>query len=249
VNFFTVVTLFPEFIESFRGIGIVRRACERGIIDVQVVNPRDFASDARGTVDDSPYGGGPGMVMAVAPLRRSIAAARSRVADTAAHVIYMTPQGRRLDHEAFLEFSRIQHLVFVAGRYEGIDERVVEQDIDAEWSLGDFVLSGGELPAMAVIDATVRLLPGALGDPESAIQDSFVDGLLDHPHYTRPEVVDGQSVPPILLSGDHAAVRRWRRKQSLGRTWLRRPEILEACSLSPDDRALLAEFEAEIDTE
>lgn len=240
---FTVVTLFPELIEAFAGVGIVRRACERGLVAIDSVNPRQFTTDARATVDDSPYGGGPGMVMSVPPLRRAIAAIREG-SEQAVHVAYLSPQGKTISQRTLPELERYPHLCLLAGRYEGVDERLLERDVDSEWSLGDFVLSGGEIAAMAVIDALTRRLPGALGDERSASEDSFEDGLLDHPHYTRPEVVDGQAVPPVLLSGNHAEIARWRRQQALGRTWLRRPELIDEDRLKPADRALLAAFKA-----
>lgn len=244
MNRYSVITLFPPLMEAFRATGIVRRACERGIAAIDIINPRDFAGDRRGTVDDSPYGGGPGMVMMVEPLRRAIAAARA-AATSDSHVICLSPQGRRFDQAGVHELAEHPHLVLVAGRYEGIDERLLDTDIDSEWSVGDFVVSGGEVPAMLIIDAIVRTLPDALGDALSAVQDSFVAGLLDHPHYTRPEMVDGAAVPAVLMSGDHAAIARWRRKQQLGRTWLRRPDLLAACALSVEDARLLREFQQE----
>lgn len=238
---YTCITLFPPLIASFADTGIVRRAREAGLIDIATVNPRDFADDARGSVDDAPYGGGPGMVMLARPLRLAIAAARARHAGPS-HVIYLSPQGRPLTDARLPELACHAHLVLLCGRYEGIDERVIEADVDAEWSIGDFVLSGGEVPAMAVIDALTRRLEGALGDACSAREDSFATGLLDHPHFTRPEVVDGMSVPPILLSGNHAAVARWRRQQALGRTAERRPDLLAGLALSAEDRRLLDEY-------
>ncbi len=238
---YTVITLFPPLIEAFRVTGIVRRSCEQGLVAIDTLNPRDFTEDRRSTVDDTPYGGGPGMVMMVEPLRRAIAQARMRTA-MSAHVACLTPQGRRFDQAAARELAGHQHLVLVAGRYEGIDERLMREDVDSEWSVGDVVVSGGEVPAMLIIDAIVRTLPGALGDAQSALEDSFAAGLLDYPHYTRPESVAGSAVPPVLLSGDHAAIRRWRRQQQLGRTWLRRPDLLAAIDLSTDDEALLREF-------
>jgi tRNA (guanine37-N1)-methyltransferase len=241
----TVVTLFPELVESFRSVGIVRRACAAGIAAVDSVNPRSYADDRRGTVDDAPYGGGPGMVMMVTPLRRAIAAARTRDPRPAT-VFALSPQGRPFTQgDARRLAADAGHLILVAGRYEGMDERLLMQDVDAEWSIGDFVVSGGELPALLVIEALVRLLPAALGDASSAEIDSFSDGLLDHPHYTRPEVLDGAAVPAVLLSGDHAAIARWRRKQQLGRTWLRRPDLLAGRVLDRADAALLAEFQRE----
>ena len=238
---YSVVTLFPELIQAFRDAGIVRRCCERGLIEISTINPRAYASDRRGTVDDTPYGGGPGMVMLPGPLRAAIAAARQRLA-LPAHVIYLSPQGRRFEQRDVADMVAYDHLVLVAGRYEGIDERIAERDIDSEWSVGDFVVSGGEVPAMLMIDAIVRCLPDALGDARSASADSFSDGLLDYPHYTRPEAFEQQAVPAVLLSGNHAAVARWRRQQQLGRTWLRRPDLLEGRELDRDDRALLDEF-------
>lgn len=241
---FSVVTLFPELIAAFAATGIVRRAVAHDLITIETFNPRSFAADRRGTVDDAPYGGGPGMVMMVAPLRCAISAARSASA-AAAHVIHLSPQGRRFEQSEVARLSGHAHLVFVAGRYEGIDERLIEADIDSEWSIGDYVLSGGEAAAMVMIEALVRTLPDALGDARSAGEDSFGDGLLDHPHYTRPETLDDVAVPLVLLSGDHGAVARWRRKQRLGRTFLRRPEMLEKRSLTAEDQQLLDEFLAE----
>ena len=238
---FSVVTLFPELIASFRNTGVIGRCVERGLVNVESVNPREFTADRRHTVDDSPYGGGPGMVMMVEPLRKAIAAAKRRDS-RAAHVIYLTPQGRRFDQRGVRELRDRDHLIFVAGRYEGIDERVVERDVDSEWSIGDVVFSGGEIPAVLMIDAIVRTLPGVLGDERSAEEDSFCDGLLDYPHYTRPEVVADDAVPAVLLSGDHGAIARWRRQQQLARTYLKRPDLLDAQVLSGDDQALLDEF-------
>lgn len=240
-----VVTLFPEQVQALAGFGVAGRAVARGVVTLSTWNPRDYATDKHRTVDDRPYGGGPGMVMKVEPLRAAIRAARN-AADTTARVLYLTPQGRCLDQAAVNDLAQRSGIILVAGRYEGIDERVVESEIDEEWSIGDYVLSGGELPALVVIDAITRLLPGALGDADSAQQDSFMDGLLDYPHYSRPEVLDDQrSVPAVLLGGDHAAIQRWRRKQALGRTWLRRPELLAIAALDEDAQHLLAEFIAE----
>lgn len=239
---FTVVTLFPELLAAFAATGIVRRAVESGLVRIACVNPRDFADDRRGTVDDAPYGGGPGMVMMVEPLRRAIAAARGSCSGT--HVACLSPQGRRFDQAAVAELAAHGHLVLVAGRYEGIDERLMERDVDSEWSVGDFVVSGGEVPAMLLVDAITRTLPGALGHARSASEDSFSDGLLDHPHYTRPERVGDQAVPAVLLSGDHAAIARWRRRQQLGRTLQRRPDLLAAAALDQDDLALLRDWQA-----
>ena len=239
-----VVTLFPEMVQSMSGYGIAGRALERGIITLATWNPRDYSLDRHRTVDDRPYGGGPGMVMKVEPLRAAIRAARA-AAGSGTKVLYLSPQGRKLDQAGVGELARRSGLILVAGRYEGIDERVVESEIDEEWSIGDYVLSGGELPALVLIDAVTRLLPDALGDADSAQQDSFMDGLLDYPHYTRPEMLEGLSVPTVLIGGDHAAIHRWRRKQALGRTWLRRPELLQAVALDDEARRLLDEFISE----
>jgi tRNA (guanine37-N1)-methyltransferase len=237
VNRYTVITLFPELLHAFRDTGIVGRCQSRGLIAIETINPRSFTNDRRSTVDDSPYGGGPGMVMLAAPLRAAIAAARATAPP--ALVIYMSPQGRRFQQRDVPRLAASRHLVLVAGRYEGVDERLLARDIDEEWSVGDFVLSGGEVPAMLMIDAIVRTLPDALGDERSAQEDSFSDGLLDHPHYTRPEVLDGEAVPPVLLSGHHAAITAWRRQQRIGRTWERRPDLLPVAGLSAADQALL----------
>jgi len=239
-----VVTLFPELVRAVTGSGVTGRAAQAGLLELVTWNPRDYAQDRHRTVDDRPYGGGPGMVMMLAPLRDAIRAARA-AAPTSSRVAYLSPQGRRLDQAGVEELASRTGLILVAGRYEGIDERLVEAEIDEEWSLGDFVLSGGEIAAMAIVDAVTRLIPGALGDADSAEQDSFVDGLLDCPHYTRPEVADGRTVPAVLLSGDHAAIARWRRKQALGRTWERRPDLLEQVALDEEQQRLLDEYIAE----
>jgi tRNA (guanine37-N1)-methyltransferase len=241
---FDVVTLFPEQFRILSDEGVVARALKRGLASLSTWNPRDFATDAQRTVDDRPYGGGPGMVMKVAPLREAIAAAKhaAAVAGHDSRVAYLSPQGRRLAQADMQRIAAAPGWVLVAGRYEGVDERLLEAHVDEEWSIGDYVLSGGELAAMVVMDAVIRLLPGALGHADSAAQDSHGDGLLDCPHYTRPELIDGRSVPPVLLSGDHAAIARWRRQQALVRTWQRRPDLLRARGLGEDDRALLDEF-------
>jgi len=236
-----VITLFPEEFRATAGIGVTGRAIERGLVELRTWNPRDYATDRHGSVDDRPYGGGPGMVMTVEPLRSAIRAARAD-AGKDARVSLLSPQGRRLDQGAIGRLADRAGLILLCGRYEGVDERLIELEVDEEWSIGDYVLSGGELAAAVVVDAVTRLLPGVLGADESAEQDSFMAGLLDCPHYSRPERVDGLEVPAVLLSGDHGAIRRWRRKQSLGRTWQRRPELLEGMELDEDDRALLAEF-------
>ncbi len=236
-----VVSLFPEMFRAVTDFGVTGRAVRQGLLDVQCWNPREFTHDRHRTVDDRPYGGGPGMLMKVQPLRDAIRAARE-AAGPKARVIYLSPQGRRLDQQGVQELAARERLVLVAGRYEGIDERLVAAEVDEEWSLGDFVLSGGELPAMVLVDAVARLVPGVLGHQDSAEEDSFVDGLLDCPHYTRPEEIDGERVPDVLLSGNHAAIRRWRLKQQLGRTWQRRPDLLEQRELTQEQQGLLAEF-------
>jgi tRNA (guanine37-N1)-methyltransferase len=246
---FDCVTIFPEMFAAVTQFGITRRALEEGRWGFQAWNPRDFADNAYRTVDDRPYGGGPGMLMMPAPLERAIAAAKARQAQqgcTASRVIYLSPQGRPLTHERVMQLAQVgQGIVLLCGRYEGIDERLIGRCVDEEISIGDFVLSGGELPAMALIDAVVRQLPGALGDAASAVEDSFADGLLDCPHYTRPEVYEGMPVPDVLLSGDHKRIRRWRLKQSLARTRERRPELLAQRTLSAEETQLLAELAAE----
>lgn len=238
-----VVTLFPEMLRELSRHGIQGRALEQGLLELQTWNPRDFTADRHGSVDDRPYGGGPGMVMQVQPLRDALAAARTGGAG--GPVIYLSPQGRPFTQARARALAGLEQFTLVAGRYEGVDERFIETGVDEELSLGDYVLSGGELPALVVIDAVTRLLPGALGDAESARADSFMEGLLDFPHYTRPERIDDCSVPAVLTGGDHAAIDRWRRKQALGRTWLRRPELLEQLELSAEAQALLDEFVAE----
>lgn len=241
-----VVSLFPEMFDAVECYGITGRALKQGIVHLDRWNPRDFAADRQRTVDDRPYGGGPGMVLMVQPLRDAIRAAKVRLG-ACSHVVYLSPQGRRLTQRGVEELAGRERLVFVCGRYEGVDERIVTTEIDEEWSVGDYVLSGGEIAAMAVIDALVRLLPGALGHEESAMQDSFVNGLFDCPHYTRPEEIDGLRVPDVLLSGNHREIRRWRQKQALGKTWLRRPDLLESMQLEDNQMALLDEFVAECD--
>lgn len=239
---FGVVTLFPEMFEAVKSFGVTGRAVRNGSIELQCWNPRDFTLDKHRTVDDRPYGGGPGMLMKVQPLRDAIHAAKAAAGDEEVSVIYLSPQGRRLDHSGVQELANRKKLILVAGRYEGIDERLIETEIDEEWSLGDFVLSGGELPAMTMIDAVSRLVPGVLGHQDSATEDSFSDGLLDCPHYTRPEQFDGMQVPGVLLGGNHEEIRRWRLKQQLGRTWKRRPELLDSQELTKEQQALLKDF-------
>ncbi|MBI3897933.1 MAG: tRNA (guanosine(37)-N1)-methyltransferase TrmD [Gammaproteobacteria bacterium] len=239
-----VISIFPPMFEAVRGFGIPSRAIRAGLLSLQVWNPRDYTEDKHRSVDDRPYGGGPGMLMRPEPLARAINAAR---ADSAlpAKVLYLSPQGRQLDHAGVIELVARERLILLAGRYEGVDERLIEAEVDEEWSIGDYVLSGGELPAMVLIDAIARQLPGALGDEDSATEDSFVSGMLDCPHYTRPELYEGQTVPEVLLSGDHERIRRWRLKQALGRTWLRRPELLARLTLTKEQQKLLAEFQTE----
>lgn len=239
-----VITIFPQMVEAVAQYGIPARAAEGGLLELHCWNPRDYTRDSHRSVDDRPYGGGPGMVMRVEPLREAIRTAR-RQAGNDARTIYLSPQGRRLEQAILNEWATREALILVAGRYEGVDERLIELEIDEEWSLGDYVLSGGELAAMAVIDALARLQPGALGDAASAGQDSFMRGLLDCPHYTRPETVAGLKAPAALLTGDHAAIRRWRLKQALGRTWRRRPELLDRLRLNDEERRLLEEFVGE----
>ena len=243
-----VVSLFPEMFRAISENGVTGRAIKNNLLSIQSWNPRDFTIDKHRTVDDRPYGGGPGMLMMVQPLRDAINAAK-QAANRAGHeakVIYLSPQGRRLDHCGAQELSSSsQALILVAGRYEGIDERIIESLIDEEWSVGDYVLSGGELPAMILIDAVVRFVPGVLGHVLSAEQDSFADGLLDCPHYTRPEVLDGESVPSVLLSGDHEKIRLWRLKKSLQRTKQRRPDLLNDLALTDEQAALLAALESD----
>jgi tRNA (guanine37-N1)-methyltransferase len=238
---FAVVSLFPEMIGTIGQFGVVGRALQRNLVTLAVENPRDYTGDAHRTVDDRPYGGGPGMVMKFEPVAAALQSAKSRWPD-GCPVVYLSPQGQVFDQAMANRFSTLPGMVLLAGRYEGIDERLIESHIDAEVSLGDYVLSGGEIAAMAVIDAVVRLLPGVLGDDESATQDSFVDGLLDCPHYTRPEVVAGKKVPEVLLSGDHAGIARWRKKQALGRSFQRRPDLIRELDLTDEQQSLLDEY-------
>ena len=243
-----VVSLFPDMFRAISENGVTGRAIKNNLLSIQAWNPRDFTLDKHRTVDDRPYGGGPGMLMMVQPLRDAINAAKqaAREAGHEAKVIYLSPQGRRLDHAGAQQLSSSSDaLILVAGRYEGIDERIIESLIDEEWSVGDYVLSGGELPAMILIDAVVRFVPGVLGHVLSAEQDSFADGLLDCPHYTRPEVLDGKSVPSVLLSGDHEKIRLWRLKQSLQRTKQRRPDLLNDLALTDEQAKLLAALESD----
>ncbi|HHQ4570635.1 TPA: tRNA (guanosine(37)-N1)-methyltransferase TrmD [Aeromonas veronii] len=240
-----VISLFPEMFRAITEHGVTGRAVKSGLLQIECWNPRAFTHDKHRTVDDRPYGGGPGMLMMVQPLRDAIHAAKQAAGD-GAKVIYLSPQGRKLTQAGVTELATNQKLILVAGRYEGIDERVIQTEVDEEWSIGDYVLSGGELPAMTLIDAVSRLVPGVLGDQASAEQDSFTDGLLDHPHYTRPEVLDGLVVPEALTSGNHEVIRRWRLKQSLGRTWQRRPELINNLALTDEQESLLAEYVREV---
>lgn len=236
-----LVSLFPEFASSLASHGVVGRAITRGLVRLDCWNPRDFAGDPHRTVDDRPYGGGPGMVMKFEPLAAAVQAARAAT-PPGSPVVCLSPQGELFDQQTARRFATLPGLILVAGRYEGIDERLIEAEVDIELSIGDFVLSGGEIAAMAVVDAIVRLVPGVLGDQESAQQDSFMSGLLDHPHYTRPEVVRGMRVPDVLLSGDHTRIARWRRKQALGRSFVRRPDLLRKIELTDEQRQMLDEY-------
>src|SRR5476649_3008040 len=241
-----VISLFPEMFSAISDYGITSRAVKQGLLQLTCWNPRDYTTDRHHTVDDRPFGGGPGMVMKIKPLEDALVQAKAAAGEKA-KVIYLSPQGRQLNQSAVRELANEEALILIAGRYEGIDERFIEAHVDEEWSIGDYVLSGGELPAMVLIDAVKRLLTGALGHEDSAVEDSFTDGLLDCPHYTRPEVIEGQSVPAVLLNGDHKAIARWRLKQQLGRTYLRRLDLLEKLELDKTRQALLQEFLQERD--
>ena len=248
---FDVITLFPPMFEAVSRHGVTARALENGVYGLTLWNPRDFTTDNYKTVDDRPYGGGPGMVMLAEPLQQAIDAAKARqrqVGVARPKVIHLSPQGRPLTHAAVMRLAGEQGLILLASRYEGVDERLLERAVDEEYSIGDYVLSGGELPAMALIDAVVRQLPGTLGDADSAQEDSFVHGLLDCPHYTRPEVYEGERVPDVLLSGNHAQIKRWRLKQALARTRERRPDLLANRPLTKEESRLLAEIEQEQDS-
>lgn len=236
-----VISLFPDMFSAVTDYGVTGRAIKEGLLQVSVWNPRDFTHDRHRTVDDRPYGGGPGMLMMVQPLVDAIEAAKNDLGQDTP-VIYLSPQGQTLDHRGVQSLSGNDRMILIAGRYEGIDERVIEKYVDAQWSIGDYVLSGGELPAMVLIDAISRLVPGVLGHQDSAEEDSFANGLLDCPHYTRPEVYNEQQVPSVLLSGNHDKIRRWRLQQSLGRTWLQRPELIKDLALTDEQEALLSEF-------
>ena len=236
-----VVSLFPDMVSTIAEFGVVGRAQKRELLSLEVENPREHTTDAHRTVDDRPYGGGPGMVMKYEPVAAAIDATTARL-PKGSPVIYLSPQGKVFDQAAAKRFAAMPGMVLLAGRYEGIDERLIESHVDEEVSLGDFVLSGGEIAAMAMIDAIVRLLPGVLGDDESAEQDSFMNGLLDHPHYTRPEDIAGKAVPDVLMSGDHKAIAQWREKVALGRTFERRPDMMKKLELTDEQRALLDEY-------
>ncbi|MFK3619762.1 tRNA (guanosine(37)-N1)-methyltransferase TrmD [Pasteurella multocida] len=239
-----IISLFPEMFKAITEFGVTGRAVKQNLLQVCCWNPRDFTHDKHKTVDDRPYGGGPGMLMMVQPLRDAIQAAKAEVGE-GAKVIYLSPQGRKLDQAGVKELAQHQKLILLCGRYEGIDERLIKTEVDEEWSVGDYVLTGGELPAMTLIDAVARFIPGVLGKQASADEDSFAEGLLDCPHYTRPEVLDGLAVPPVLMSGNHEEIRKWRLRQSLERTWLRRPELLESLALTDEQRKLLKQIKAE----
>lgn len=236
-----LITLFPEMFKALTDYGVSGRAVAKGLVQVGCFNPRSYAEDRHGTVDHRPYGGGPGMVLMIEPLRSAIKAARDWI-DGEAKVVYLSPQGRVLNQAAVSEFAGTEALILIAGRYEGIDERLIELEVDEEWSIGDYVLSGGEIPAMALADALIRQLPGVLGHEDSADQDSFAEGILDFPHYTRPGCYQGLSVPEVLLSGNHEEIRRWRLKQSLLRTAQRRPDLLDRLQLDNEQAAILREL-------
>lgn len=243
-----VISIFPEMFRAITEHGVIARALKQNVLSLTLHNPRDYADDKHNTVDDRPYGGGPGMVMMPEVMAKVVEAVLAETHESNTRVIYLSPQGRQFDHAAAQRFTSVSFdgsLVLIAGRYEGIDERFVKRYVDEEWSVGDYVLSGGELPAMIMIDAIARLLPNGLGNTESAEQDSYVNGLLDCPHFTRPEQFGGVSVPKVLMSGDHQAIEQWRLKQALGRTWLRRPDLLEKKILTTEETQLLDEFKLE----
>lgn len=238
---FGVITLFPEMLAAVTQFGVTSRACKQGLITVDSWNPRDFTDDKHRTVDDRPYGGGPGMVMMVEPLRQAIHQAKQALGQET-KVVYLSPQGKPFTQAMAKEYSMRPSLLLLAGRYEGVDQRLIDHDVDEEVSIGDFVVSGGELPAMLMMDAIARCIPGVLGHKLSVLEDSFAEGLLDHPHYTRPDVDGSDVVPEILLSGDHEAIRRWRLQESLGQTWLKRPDLLTTRQLSEEEASLLLAF-------
>lgn len=243
---FELITLFPEMLTAITDYGVTGRAVKQGLVTIHCYNPRSYTDDRHHTVDDRPFGGGPGMVMKIAPLESALLDAKKQ-APPSAKVVYLSPQGKKLTQATVQELAQEKALILIAGRYEGIDERFIESFVDEEWSIGDYVLSGGELPAMVLIDAITRQLPGVLGCNESAEQDSFMNGLLDYPHYTRPEQYNGQCVPEVLLSGNHEHIRRWRLQQALGRTWQRRADLLESRSLSGEEKQLLQDYVAQQD--
>jgi tRNA (guanine37-N1)-methyltransferase len=238
---FSVVTLFPEMFDNFFSQGVIGRAVKKGLIEVSLYNPRDYTHDKHRTVDDRPYGGGPGMLMMMQPLVDAITSAKAAASEKV-KVVYLSPQGRKLDFDGVQTLGGFTDLVLVAGRYEGIDERIIEGLVDQEWSIGDYVLSGGELPAMVLMDAVSRLIPDVLGHNQSAVEDSFTSGLLDCPHYTRPETYQGKSVPEVLLSGDHEKIRQWRLQESVKRTYERRPDLLNVLALTEEQQAILKKF-------
>lgn len=244
-----IISIFPDMFSAITEQGVISRAIKQNVLSLSIHNPRDHADDKHSTVDRRPYGGGPGMVMQPKVMTKVIAHAKkmAKTSSTAKpKVVYLSPQGQRFTHTAAAQFAKCESLILLAGRYEGIDERVIASQVDEEWSIGDYVLSGGELPAMVMIDAIARLLPNSLGNDESAQQDSFANGLLDCPHYTKPAMFAGQAVPDVLLSGDHQAIEKWRMKQSLGRTWLRKPELLNKIDLTEQQVALLEEFKNDL---
>ncbi|MCX7069320.1 MAG: tRNA (guanosine(37)-N1)-methyltransferase TrmD [Methylococcales bacterium] len=242
---FDVISLFPDMVTAAAQIGVTGKAIERGIVSLSVWNPRDYTHDKHKTVDDRPYGGGPGMVMKYQPLHDAVNAAK-QAGYANSKVVYLSPQGKPITQALLSSVAQNSQLILVAGRYEGVDERFVDLDCDEEWSIGDYVISGGELAALIVIDAVTRLLPDVLGDEQSAVQDSHTDGLLDCPHFTRPEQLAGRAVPDVLLSGNHAEISRWRMKQALGRTWQRRPDLLEKKPLNAEQKQLLEQFKVEV---
>lgn len=240
-----VITLFPEMVEQVVNYGVVGRASDQNLLDLHFWNPRDYTVDKHRTVDDRPYGGGPGMLMKVQPLEETIRAVREK--NPQGQLVYLSPQGKPVDQNMLEKQVHVDAVIFLCGRYEGIDERLIQQSVDQEWSIGDYVISGGELAAMVCIDAMTRLIPGALGHEQSAQQDSFSDGLLDYPHYTRPEEYKGMKVPEVLMNGNHRHIEDWRERQSLGRTWQRRPDLLERKVLDDRQQALLNDFKDEFE--
>ncbi len=244
---FDIVTLFPDMVTAAMGIGVAGRAIERRLISFKVWNPRDYTHDKHKTVDDRPYGGGPGMVMKYQPLHEAVLAARNDAAASKKKTVFLSPQGRQVTQQLLVESTSLEQIILVAGRYEGVDERFIQLDCDDEWSIGDYVISGGELAALVVTDGIARLLPGVLGDGQSAEQDSHMDGWLDCPHFTRPETIASLCTPSVLLSGNHADIHRWRMKQAIGRTWLRRPDIMKKKQLTAAQKQLLNEFIVELE--